>query len=279
MLDAQMLEDPGEPSDSVPKLRPPPPVALAAAASAVAKTPFSRVVREVAHDFKEDLRFQATAIEALQEAAECYLRNPAIRRVEVPSSLQRGYINLDSVMDLRTAVEPSTKHDTRPTATRVVTDAQREFDEYRSWNEVRPDLKEPFQQWRSVEHRFPRIAMMVKDLFAIQAAGVGVEREFSIASNFNTDDKSYSAQVLGALMVSNHEQTVDSKQHILDYYSMGRRDVHITEDELAAERAEQTKELVRIVDEMQRLDEISDREDTADPNNTLLLAKGASPPI
>ncbi|TID25238.1 gb [Venturia nashicola] len=39
----------------------------------IQKTPFSRVVREVAHDFKEDLRFQATAIEALQEAAECYL--------------------------------------------------------------------------------------------------------------------------------------------------------------------------------------------------------------
>lgn len=37
------------------------------------KLPFQRLVREIAQDFKEDLRFQASAIEALQEAAEAYL--------------------------------------------------------------------------------------------------------------------------------------------------------------------------------------------------------------
>ena len=37
------------------------------------KLPFQRLVREVAQEFKSDLRFQGSAILALQEAAEAYL--------------------------------------------------------------------------------------------------------------------------------------------------------------------------------------------------------------
>jgi histone H3 len=37
------------------------------------KLPFQRMVREIAQDFKNDLRFQSTAILALQEASEAYL--------------------------------------------------------------------------------------------------------------------------------------------------------------------------------------------------------------
>lgn len=37
------------------------------------KLPFQRLVREIAQDFKNDLRFQGTAILALQEASEAYL--------------------------------------------------------------------------------------------------------------------------------------------------------------------------------------------------------------
>ena len=39
----------------------------------IRKLPFQRLVREVAQDFKTDLRFQSSAILALQEAAEAYL--------------------------------------------------------------------------------------------------------------------------------------------------------------------------------------------------------------
>ena len=39
----------------------------------IRKLPFNRLVREIAQDFKTDLRFQAQAIAALQEAAEAYL--------------------------------------------------------------------------------------------------------------------------------------------------------------------------------------------------------------
>jgi histone H3 len=39
----------------------------------IRKLPFQRLVREIAADFKNDLRFQSTAILALQEAAEAYL--------------------------------------------------------------------------------------------------------------------------------------------------------------------------------------------------------------
>ncbi len=37
------------------------------------KRPFARLVKEIAQDFKDDLRFQPTAIATLQEAAEAYL--------------------------------------------------------------------------------------------------------------------------------------------------------------------------------------------------------------
>jgi len=39
----------------------------------IKKLPFQRLVREVAEQFKSDLRFQSTAILALQEASEMYL--------------------------------------------------------------------------------------------------------------------------------------------------------------------------------------------------------------
>jgi histone H3 len=37
------------------------------------KLPFQRLVREIAHEFKTELRFQSSAVLALQEAAEAYL--------------------------------------------------------------------------------------------------------------------------------------------------------------------------------------------------------------
>jgi histone H3 len=39
----------------------------------IRKLPFQRLVREVAHEFKQEVRFQASAVLALQEAAEAYL--------------------------------------------------------------------------------------------------------------------------------------------------------------------------------------------------------------
>ena len=39
----------------------------------IRKLPFQRLVREIAQDFKTDLRFQSTAVLALQEASEAYL--------------------------------------------------------------------------------------------------------------------------------------------------------------------------------------------------------------
>ena len=39
----------------------------------IRKAPFNRLVREIAQDFKTDLRFQSAAIMALQEASEAYL--------------------------------------------------------------------------------------------------------------------------------------------------------------------------------------------------------------
>jgi len=37
------------------------------------RLPFQRLVREIAQEFKADLRFQSSAVQAIQEAAEAYL--------------------------------------------------------------------------------------------------------------------------------------------------------------------------------------------------------------
>eukprot|EP01017_Pseudomicrothorax_dubius_P014810 TRINITY_DN17334_c0_g1_i1.p1 TRINITY_DN17334_c0_g1~~TRINITY_DN17334_c0_g1_i1.p1 ORF type:complete len:137 (+),score=39.52 TRINITY_DN17334_c0_g1_i1:104-514(+) len=39
----------------------------------IRKLPFQRMVREIAHEHKAELRFQSSAVMALQEAAEAYL--------------------------------------------------------------------------------------------------------------------------------------------------------------------------------------------------------------
>ena len=39
----------------------------------VRKLPFQRLVREIAQEFKSDLRFQSSAVLALQEASEAYM--------------------------------------------------------------------------------------------------------------------------------------------------------------------------------------------------------------
>ena len=39
----------------------------------IRRLPFQRLVREIAQDFKSDLRFQSFALAALQEASEAYL--------------------------------------------------------------------------------------------------------------------------------------------------------------------------------------------------------------
>jgi histone H3 len=39
----------------------------------IRKLPFQRLVREIAHDIKPELRFQSSVIGAIQEAAEAYL--------------------------------------------------------------------------------------------------------------------------------------------------------------------------------------------------------------
>ncbi|KAJ7856982.1 histone-fold-containing protein [Mycena olivaceomarginata] len=39
----------------------------------IRKLPFQRLVREISQDFKTDLRFQSSALQALQEAAEAHL--------------------------------------------------------------------------------------------------------------------------------------------------------------------------------------------------------------
>jgi len=102
--------------------------------------------------------------------------------------------------------------------------------------------------------------MMARDVFAVQAAGVGVEREFSIAGMFNGDDKSYSDKVLGALMVCNHAQSEENRADKFDYYSIHCRITPVLPEELADERDDQFLQLNSLVRTLESID-ISDGED------------------
>ncbi|KAJ4841804.1 hypothetical protein Tsubulata_037977 [Turnera subulata] len=59
------------------------------------KLPFQRLVREIAQDFKTDLRFQSSAAAALQEAAEAYLIGlfeDSYALVGLPASYQTRFV-------------------------------------------------------------------------------------------------------------------------------------------------------------------------------------------
>jgi hypothetical protein len=65
----------------------------------IPKLPFRRLVREISHDFKSDLRFQSSAMEALQEAAEAYL----IREFESKLTHVSSYLS-DDLMVLQWSI-------------------------------------------------------------------------------------------------------------------------------------------------------------------------------
>merc|ERR1711990_137622 len=52
----------------------------------IRKLPFQRLVREIAQDFKTDLRFQSSAVMALQEASEAYLVGLSRTPTSAPST-------------------------------------------------------------------------------------------------------------------------------------------------------------------------------------------------
>ena len=55
----------------------------------IRKLPFQRLVREIAQDFKTDLRFQSSAVMALQEASEAYAN-----RTKTATQKEQGDIDL-----------------------------------------------------------------------------------------------------------------------------------------------------------------------------------------
>jgi hypothetical protein len=76
--------------------------------------------------------------------------------------------------------------------------------------------------------------MMARDYFAIQAAGVGIEREFNIARMFNQDNRTYGAQIMASLMICNHRQAEANLVLKQEFYVRSRVE-DMTPEELEAE--------------------------------------------
>ncbi|KAF2296465.1 hypothetical protein GH714_038301 [Hevea brasiliensis] len=66
----------------------------------IRKLPFQRLVREIAQDFKTDLRFQSSAVAALQEAAEAYLVGLLKTQISVPF-MPRGLLLCPKISSLQ----------------------------------------------------------------------------------------------------------------------------------------------------------------------------------
>nr|GEZ29994.1 histone H3.2 [Tanacetum cinerariifolium] len=76
----------------------------------IRKLPFQRLVREIAQDFKTDLRFQSSAVSALQEASEAYLVGVfedtnicaihAKRRKSIKDKVRREVFNVVEALDI-----------------------------------------------------------------------------------------------------------------------------------------------------------------------------------
>jgi hypothetical protein len=101
--------------------------------------------------------------------------------------------------------------------------------------------------------------MMARDILAIQGAGVGIEREFSIAGNFNLDNRTYSSDLLSALMVCNHAQNEENRAIRFHYYLACRMEP-IEADDMEAEEEEDAAQQQAVIGQLVTID-ISDDED------------------
>ncbi|GAX78497.1 hypothetical protein CEUSTIGMA_g5936.t1 [Chlamydomonas eustigma] len=82
----------------------------------IRKLPFQRLVREIAQDFKTDLRFQSSAVLALQEAAEAYLEF-LLSRSDLGRLTDQAEVNLvTALVPSETACLDSSPGRTRRTA-------------------------------------------------------------------------------------------------------------------------------------------------------------------
>ncbi|GAB7351595.1 hypothetical protein MBLNU459_g2217t1 [Dothideomycetes sp. NU459] len=139
----------------------------------IRKLPFQRLVREIAQDFKSDLRFQSSAIGALQESVEAYL-----------VSLFED-TNLCAIHAKRVTIQ-----------SKDIQLARR----LRGWAWIEP-LKAPFLAYGRMQHRSPYITQLSSTL-TIYFLGDLSAQLVSGTGNADDDDSAYEpARGLRALVI------------------------------------------------------------------------------
>ena len=125
-------------------------------------------------------------------------------------------------------------------------------------------ISNPLEAWKTLSERCPRIAQILRDIYCIPAASSGVEREFSIAAEYDQDNRGYSTKVLSDLMITQHriaEQNLEMKKQ---YYLRCCRVEAVYDDDLEEEVKEMEEALQQslVLYNALRLQDISDGEDS-----------------
>lgn len=111
--------------------------------------------------------------------------------------------------------------------------------------------------------------MLARDILAIQAAGVGIEREFNHAGGFIQDNRAYGSETLSALMIGHHylgEINYASKR---DYYLSAARLEEIDAEEMEAEIEEDKRQMQEILTGLIQV-EISDDEEEGEDTEQII---------
>jgi len=83
----------------------------------------------------------------------------------------------------------------------------------------------------------------MRDILCILAASGGVEREFSVAAEFDQDNRAYSAKTLSDLMICNYHITKQNLEIKKQYYLHCRVETIVDDD--IEEEIQEAEEVVR----------------------------------
>lgn len=133
------------------------------------------------------------------------------------------------------------------------------------WPEKRPiPNQQVLRVWKDLEAQFPRVALMVRDVWCVPGAGVSVEQLFSQARHQGRFNRTYSREAFRAVMLGRCRLAAERKLQnaMVDIPCID--ELNYGDDRLAGEAAlADYRERVESMRTVWKMDMISDDEDAA----------------